>query len=139
MILFVGEILTGLVRLQDAEFLWVEAHYLGGRLIVPATLAVCGISLAAIIQYALAVRKIVPWFRVLIPLAAFAVVVNTSFTGYLGPSNGPGLDPDTLLRFRVIHLVAEPTLAAALLVWWWLLLRRLEVRAASIGEPALVD
>lgn len=60
--------------------------------------------------------------QVLLFLLLLAVLLGTSFTGYLGPSSGP-TDEMTLRRFQVLHYWVFPTLATALVVWWYSHLR----------------
>ena len=59
---------------------------------------------------------------------AFFCMSNT-WTGYLGPSRiDPAIQPDTILRFRVLHEWVVPiTISIMLLVWF--------IRLAKYGEP----
>jgi hypothetical protein len=83
------------------------------------------IVLAATLERAIRLRRWRPLSDALVAVVALLLWLYTSFTGYLGPSRArKPLDPDTLLRFRVIHMVFLPTLLAALLAWWWLRFRK---------------
>lgn len=57
---------------------------------------------------------------------ALLLVLHTNFTGYLGPSRVPNIDPMTRVRFQAFHMVFEPVLLIVILVLWLLLLWRLE-------------
>jgi hypothetical protein len=105
---------------------WKEWHLWGGHSLAQATLVVFVITLVALIQLSMLLRSWRPLWRALVPVLAVVLAYHTSFTGYLGPWRNPGLDNETIVRFRVIHQFMEPVLLASLLVGWWFLVRRLD-------------
>jgi hypothetical protein len=75
------------------------------------------LALGATLAWARA-RPIVTMARSLgIPLL-LGVLFVASFTGYLGPSQGP-IDALSLTRFRVLHYGLCPSASIALVVWWY--------------------
>jgi hypothetical protein len=62
-------------------------------------------------------RPIIAAGRILGLLLLLVILFVASFTGYLGPSQGP-IDARSLTRFRVLHYGLWPSVSIALVVWW---------------------
>jgi predicted permease len=119
--------LTGFGRDRDSPV--GQAHHVLGGVIVTVALFAAGMSLAVSVsrwRYQL-IRTI---GRVVLAGFAFLVCLSTSFTGYLKPTD-PVAQPDTYLRFRVLHMGFQPLILAMLLVAWWF-----ELRPVIAKEPA---
>ncbi len=123
-VLLLVNLVTGMVFAMRQEGSgWGECHHWAGSIMVIGSGLAFAVSFVAFLTRAIVLRQ---WRRGLlgstVGFFAFLLTLNTSFTGYLGPSHLPDIHQETLLRFQAIHMVFEPALLAVVLVAWWLLL-----------------
>jgi hypothetical protein len=104
--------------LRSGEGFWAVVHAVAGHLMLPLVATAAGLWFGASFPGILR-RPVHAFPRLFFLLLLCFSCLSNSWTGYSGPSRiTPQADPETHLRFQVIHRWVVPLLIGTLLSWW---------------------
>ena len=120
-IAWAASVLTGLLRGTDR---WVaDGHRFSAHALIIAAWIAAAVSIGVLVGRSGRRGLWGVLARTMLVCAAVGSCILTAATGYL-QSQIPGSEPDTDLRFRVLHEVGLPAVSFALFVVWLISLRR---------------
>lgn len=106
---------------RDGAGLAADTHAVAGHILLPLLAPAMGHMFATSLR-----RGPLPVVsRLLFMTVLGFLCLSNTWTGYLGPTRiDPRLDPDTYVRFRVVHSCVVPILIGLMLLWWLVRLLR---------------
>jgi hypothetical protein len=106
--------------LRQGDGFLAAIHALAGHLMLPLVAIAAGAWLGAPLP-GIRRRPFLAFLRLLFLLPLCFFCLSNTWTGYFGPSRiDPRVDPETNLRFEVMHCWAVPIVIGTMLLFWLL-------------------